>query len=148
MTWTFRPLEEQIDASLTQERVSAIIAGFFGVLALLLAALGLYGVTAYSVSQRRSEIAVRLTLGARPEQIVALVASRVALLVSIGGVAGTTLSMWLSQFIETLLYGAQPQDPVAIAGAVVILVAVGLVAGSLPAAIAARIQPAGILRET
>jgi predicted permease len=148
LTWTFRPLEEQIDASLTQERVSAIIAGFFGVLALLLAALGLYGVTAYSVSQRRSEIAVRLTLGARPAQIVALVASRVAFLVSIGAVAGTTLSMWLSQFVETLLYGAQPQDPVAIAGAVVTLVAVGLVAGSLPAALAARIQPAGILRET
>ena len=148
LTWTFRPLEEQIDASLTQERVSALIAGFFGVLALLLAALGLYGVTAYSVSQRRSEIAVRLTLGARPAQIVALVASRVAFLVSIGAIVGSVLSVWLSQFVETLIYGAQPQDPITIASAVLILVAVGLAAGLLPASLAARIQPAGILRET
>ncbi|TMB54068.1 MAG: FtsX-like permease family protein, partial [Chloroflexi bacterium] len=147
LTWTFRPLAEQIDASMTQERVTAMLAGFFGLVALLLAGLGLYGVTAYSVSRRRSEIGMRIALGASPTSVVGLVVSRVALLVGIGAGAGMPASLWLSQFVEPLLYGLAPRDPATLLGAVLVLVAVGLAAAALPATRAARIDPVAVLRE-
>jgi len=100
----------------------AMLSGFFGVLALLLAGLGLYGVTAYSVSLRRSEIGIRIALGASRTNVVRLVVSRVALLVGIGAVAGTAASLWLSRFVATLLYGLEPRDPLTLLGAVVVLV--------------------------
>jgi hypothetical protein len=103
LTWTFRPLASQIDASTTRERITAVLAGFFGGLALLLAGLGLYGVTAYSVSRRRSEIGIRIALGARPAGVVRLVVSRVIFLVGIGVMVGTAASLWLSQFVAPLL---------------------------------------------
>jgi putative ABC transport system permease protein len=148
LTWTFRPLADQIDASITRERLTAMLAGFFGVLALLLAGLGLYGVTAYSVSRRRSEIGIRLALGATPSDVVRLVVSRVALLVGVGAVAGIAASLWLSRFVAPLLYELEPRDPATLFGAVVVLVAVGMVAGALPASRAARIDPAVVLRES
>ena len=148
LTWTFRPLADQINASLTQERMSAMLSGFFGGLALLLAGLGLYGVTAYSVSRRRSEIGLRIALGASRANVIRLVVSRVALLVSIGAAAGIAASLWLSRFIATLLYGLEPRDPMTLLGAVVVLMAVGLGAGALPATRAARIDPAAVLRES
>ena len=148
LTWTFRPLADQIDASITQERITAMLAGFFGVLALLLAGLGLYGVTAYSVSRRRSEIGIRLALGASPTHVVRLVVSRVALLVGIGAVAGIAVSLWLSRFVASLLYELEPRDPETLLGSVVVLMAVGLAAAALPATRAARIDPAVVLRES
>lgn len=146
LTWTFRPLTDQIDASITQERITAWLAGFFGGLALLLAGLGLYGVTAYSVGRRRAEIGVRMALGAAQTTVVRLVMSRVALLIGIGAAAGTAASLWLSRFVAPLLYGLEPHDPATLLGAVVVLVAVGLAAGGLPATRAARIDPAAVLR--
>jgi putative ABC transport system permease protein len=148
LTWTFRPLAEQIDASITRERITAMLAGFFGGLALLLAGLGLYGVTAYGVSRRRSEISVRMALGASPIDVVRLVMSRVSLLVGVGAAAGMAASLWLSRFVAPLLHGLEPRDPATLLGAVVVLVAVGLAAGALPAARAARTDPAAVLRES
>jgi len=148
LTWTFRPLAEQIDASMTQERITAMLAGFFGLVALLLAGLGLYGVTAYTISRRRSEIGLRMALGAGPTSVVRLVVSRVALLVSIGAVAGIAASLWLARFVGPLLPGLAPRDPSTLLGAVVVLVAVGLAAAALPATRAARIDPAAVLRES
>src|SRR5207249_1732806 len=81
---TFRPLAEVVSASLTQERLVALMSGFFGALALLLAGLGLYGVTSYAVSRRRTEIGIRMALGAAPGGVVRLVLQRVALLVGAG----------------------------------------------------------------
>ena len=81
---TFRPLADQVNASLTQERVVAMLSGFFGALALLLAGLGLYGVTSYAVNRRRTEIGVRMALGAAPAGVVRLVSARVSLLVGLG----------------------------------------------------------------
>jgi predicted permease len=147
LLWTFRPLADQIDVSITQERMTAMLSGFFGTLALSLAGLGLYGVTAYSVSRRRPEIAVRIALGASRTNVVRLVLSRVALLVGIGVVVGTAASVWLSRFVATILFGIEPQDPATFLGAVVVLVTVGLGAGLLPADRAARLDPAAVLRE-
>ncbi len=144
---TFRPLAEQVNASLTQERVVAMLSGFFGGLALLLAGLGLYGVTAYAVTQRRTEIGIRIALGAAPAAVVRLVLARVSMLVGVGVLVGTGLSAWASKFIATLLYGLAPRDPVTLVGASALLVTIGGLAGWLPAWRASRIDPAETLRE-
>lgn len=146
--WTFRSLTEQINASITQERITAMLAAFFGVLALLLAGLGLYGVTAYAVNRRRSEISIRIALGADPKDVIRLVTSRGAFLLTLGAISGTTASLWLSRFVASLVYGLEPHDPVTLIGAAVVLVVLGLVAAALPAARAARTGPAAVLRES
>jgi putative ABC transport system permease protein len=144
---TFRPLADQVDASLTQERLVAMLAGFFGALALLLAGLGLYGVTSYAVSRRRTEIGIRMALGAAPAGVVRLVLARVTLLVGVGVIVGAGLSLWAATFVKTLLYGLEPRDPVTLVGAAVILGTVGAIAGWLPAHRASRIDPAEVLRD-
>jgi ABC-type antimicrobial peptide transport system permease subunit len=148
LSLTFRPLADQVDASLTQERVVAMLAGFFGALALLLAGLGLYGVTSYAVSRRRTEIGIRMALGAAPGGVVRLVLSRVTLLVAIGVAVGAAVSVWASKFVETLVYGLEPRDPATLAGAAVVLAAVGAIAGWVPAHRASRIDPAEVLRDS
>jgi predicted permease len=144
---TFRLLTEQVNASLIQERVVAILSGFFGGLALLLAALGLYGVTSYAVSRRRTEIGIRMALGAAPGGVVRMVLRRVSLLVGIGVLVGAGASLWASKFVGTLLYGLQPRDPVTLAAAALVLSLIGALAGWIPARRAARIDPARVLRE-
>jgi len=144
---TFRPLEDQVNAAMTQERVVAILSGFFGGLALLLAGLGLYGVTSYAVNRRRTELGIRMALGANPGGVVALVLRRVAILVSVGVIVGTGASLWAARFVQTLLYGLQPQDPTTLVAASAVLVGIGAMAGWLPARRASRIDPAQVLRE-
>jgi ABC-type antimicrobial peptide transport system permease subunit len=112
------------------------------------AGLGLYGVTAYAVARRRTEIGIRMALGAVQANVVRLVVSRLARLVSIGVVAGTAASLWLSRFVASLLYGLEPGDPMSLLGAVVVLGAVGMTAALLPAVRASRIDPAAVLRES
>jgi predicted permease len=144
---TLRPLTDQVSAALTQERLIAMLAGFFGGLALLLAALGLYGVTSYAVSRRRTEIGIRLALGADPRGVIGMVLKRVAILVLTGVAIGAGASLWAGRFIATLLYGLQPRDPVTFAAAALVLAAIGALAGFIPAARASRIDPAKVLRE-
>ncbi len=93
-----------------------MLSGFLGALALLLAGLGLYGVMSYAVSRRRTELGIRLALGAAPRAVVRLVLARVGLLVGAGVVAGAAASLWLSRFVAPLLYGLQPRDPVTLLG--------------------------------
>jgi ABC-type antimicrobial peptide transport system permease subunit len=124
----------------------AWLSGFFGVLAMLLAGLGLYGVTSYAVSRQRTEIAIRLALGAPGGGVVRLVLGRVALLVGLGIATGAGVSVWMSRFVATLLYGLDARDPVTLAVAALILAAVGAMAGWLPALRASRIDPLEILR--
>ena len=144
---SFRPLAEQVRNSLIQERMVAMLSGFFGVLALLLAGLGLYGVTAYAVSRRRAEIGIRMALGAAPGAVVRMVLRRIGVLVSLGALAGVAISLWASRFVSALLYDLEPRDPVTVAFAALVLLATGLTAGLVPAARAARIDPAQVLRE-
>jgi len=148
LTLTFRPLQDRVDASLTQERVVALLTGFFGTLALLLAGLGLYGVTSYAVTRRRAEIGIRMALGAEPGGVVRLVLVRVFVLVALGVISGTAVSWWSAQFIASLLYDLQPRDPVTLMSAAVTLTAVGAIAGWLPAFRASRIDPAQVLRDS
>jgi len=144
---TFQPLEDQVRSSLAQERVIALLSGFFGSLALLLAALGLYGVTAYAVSRRRTEIGIRMALGAEPDSVVRMVLRRVALLVAAGVLVGTIASLWAATFVDTLLFGLGPRDASTLTGAALVLTAIGLLAGWLPARRASRVDPAAVLRE-
>ena len=142
-----RTLTEQVNADMSQERLVALLFGFFGVLALAMAALGLYGVTAYAVSRRRAEIGIRMALGAAPVSVIRLVMSRVAGMVAAGIAAGTILSVWAARFVETLVWGLEPRDPATFIGAAFILAGVGALAGWLPAWRASRIDPAIVLRE-
>jgi putative ABC transport system permease protein len=146
LAFSFRPLSEFVETSLAQERLIAMLSGFFGALALLLAGLGLYGVTMYAVSRRRFEIGIRLALGAEPSGVVRLVLSRVVWLVTAGIVAGIATSVWLSRFVAPLLFGLQPRDPLTLAAAALMLAAVAAIAGALPASRAARLDPAVVLR--
>jgi putative ABC transport system permease protein len=148
LAFNFRSLEEQVNASLTQERIVALLSAIFGALALLLAALGLYGVTSYAVSRRRMEIGIRMALGAAPASVVGLVLWRVATLIGVGVVAGAAISVSASTFVAALLYGLEPRDPVTLAGAALLLAAVGAIAGWLPAHRASRIDPAVVLRDS
>ncbi|MGH9161192.1 MAG: ADOP family duplicated permease [Vicinamibacteraceae bacterium] len=144
---TFRPLEEQIGASLVQERIMAMLSAFFGALALFLAAIGLFGVTTYSVSRRRAEIGVRMALGADAAGIVRLVLGRAAILVCLGIAAGAGVSLWASRFVATLLYNLEPHDPLTLTSSGLVLAVVAALAAWLPARRAARIDPARVLRE-
>jgi putative ABC transport system permease protein len=143
---SFRTLNEQIASALTQERLVATLAGFFGVLGLLLAAVGLYGVTAYAVTSRRAEIGIRMALGASGGGVVRLVLVRVAWLVGIGVAAGAALSAWAATYVGTLLYDLQPRDPWTFAGAALLLTLVAGLAAWLPARRASQIDPMQVLR--
>jgi predicted permease len=147
LAFSFRPLQDRVDATFVQERLLALVSGFFGGLALLLAAIGLYGVTAYGVSRQRGEIGVRLALGAQPSGVVRHVLGRVLILVAAGVIVGGIASLWLSRFVATLLFGLEPRDVTTLASAAAILTAIGAFAGWLPAYRASRIDPAEVLRE-
>jgi predicted lysophospholipase L1 biosynthesis ABC-type transport system permease subunit len=145
---TLRPLAAQVDESLAQDRLIAILSGFFGALALLLAAVGLYGVTSYAVARRWTEIGIRAALGAAPIDIIRLVLARVARLVSVGVVLGAVLGLSASTFVASLVYGIAPRDVRVVTMAAATLAAVAALAGWLPAWRASRIEPASVLRDS
>ena len=147
VTLTFKPYQDTVRAATVQERVIAMLSAFFGGLALLLAGLGLYGVMSYAVSRRRTEIGIRMALGAGPASAVKLVLLRVAVLVGLGVACGAGLALWASTFVSKLLFGLPPRDPVTLVTAALVLTAIGALAGWLPARRAARIDPARVLRE-
>jgi ABC-type antimicrobial peptide transport system permease subunit len=144
---SFRPVRQQVDASMTQERLVAMLSGFFGVLALLLAGLGLYGITAYGVARRRTEIGIRMALGSSGTRVVQLVVSRSAMLVAVGVAIGIGISAWASRFVSSLLFGLDARDPATLAAAGATLIAVAVAASWLPAYRASRLDPAMVLRE-
>ena len=144
---SYRPLERDVNDVLTQERLVATLTGFFGALGLLLSALGLYGVTAYVTSLRRSEIGIRLALGATPRSVVRLILSRMTIVVMTGVLVGTVVAFWLSRFVAALLYDVRPGDPVTLAFAAILLIIVSGLAGWVPAYRASRIDPVAVLRQ-
>jgi putative ABC transport system permease protein len=144
---TFRPLAAYVKGALVRERLLAMLSGFFGALALLLAGLGLYGVTAYAVARRRSEIGIRMALGAESSRVVAMVLRRIAVPVALGLAGGSALSFWASRYVETLLYGLDGRDPLTLLAAAAFLLVVSGLAAWIPARRAARIDPARVLRD-
>ena len=144
---TFQTVSEQLSIFYVRERLLAMLSGFFGGIALFLGAIGVYGVVAYSVSQRRPEIALRMALGANSRSIRSLVLGRVLTLIAIGAAAGTLVSLWAARLVKTLLYGIDARDPLTFAGAMLVLLLVSGTAGWLPARRAARTDPAAVLRQ-
>jgi ABC-type antimicrobial peptide transport system permease subunit len=141
-----QPLATQVGATIVQERVLALLAGSFGAIALVLAAVGLYGLIAYGVTQRTPELGVRLALGARRRQVVGLVLVDAMRLVVVGIVLGLPLAWAASGWVRALLFGVSPADPLAAGGAVAVLVAAALAAAYLPARRAAHTDPLVALR--
>ncbi|HLG54008.1 MAG TPA: ABC transporter permease [Vicinamibacterales bacterium] len=147
IAFVFRTVDQFIDASVTQERLIAMLSTFFGGLALLLAGIGLYGIVAQAVRARQAEIGLRLALGAQRRGIVRLVFHRVSGLVVAGLAIGLAGSLWATQFLGPLLFHVEARDPATFAAAAGVLVAAGLLAAWLPARRAARLDPAIVLRE-
>ena len=142
-----RALREQAGLHMTRERLAMTIALVLASVALLLAAVGLYGAMSHAVGRRTREIGVRVALGAIPRDVRRLVLRQGLVLAGIGCAAGTALAMWLTSFIEHLLFGVQPSDAASFAAAIALLAAVALVATWLPARRAARIDPVVALRD-
>ena len=141
-----RTQQEQIDASMQTERIIAALTASFGVLALVLACVGVYGVMAYSVAQRTSEIGIRIALGALPRQVLAIVL-REATWIGLGGIAlGVGAALLSARMVKSLLYGLAPNDPVVLAASATLLALAGLAATWIPARRAAAVQPMEALR--
>jgi predicted permease len=141
-----RTLEEQVTRSFDQQRAVASLAGLFGVIALVLAAIGLYGVTAYTVARRRSEIGVRMALGADRRNVIGLVLSGAFKRVAIGLVLGAPLAVGAGYLLSAQLYGVSFWDPVALSVAAAALAFAAFVASVVPAARAAGLAPMIALR--
>jgi predicted permease len=140
-------LSEVVDHSLAEQKVLAKLAGFFGILALLLASLGLYGVIAYSVARRANEIGIRMTLGARPSSIVRGVVRESLLLVGLGLAAGLPVALAGARLVVSQLYEITPADPWSIGTAAGALIVTAFAASFLPARRAALLDPLITLRE-
>jgi predicted permease len=139
-------LNEQIDQSLLQERLVAMLSLFFGLVALLLAATGLYGVMAYNVARRRREIGIRMALGAQRGNVIGMVLKEVVLVVLIGITIGLGAAVATTRFISSLLFGLAPNDPVTVIFAAIVLIGAAALAGYLPARRATKIDPLEALR--
>jgi predicted permease len=143
---SLRTQREQINATLQIERALAALTSGFGVLALALACVGIYGIMAYSVAQRTNEIGIRLALGAQPGQVRRMVLRESTLLTLAGIALGVGGALACTRLVQSMLYGVKPNDPATIAAGVAVLVAVALVATWIPARRAAGVQPMEALR--
>ena len=132
---------EQVERRFAQEKLFAQAYTLFGGLALLLASIGLFGLMSYSVSRRTNEIGIRMALGAQRQDVLRLVMRESMLLVAAGVVVGVAIALGASRFVETLLFGLPPTDPMSIAAAIGVMVAVAALAGYLPARRASRVDP-------
>jgi len=141
-----RAFADQLGANFNQERLLARLTSLFGILALLVASVGLYGITAYAVIRRTSEIGVRIALGASRTRVVRMVLRSAALQTGLGLGIGIPVALWGSRFLASQLYGVTPNDPTMLAGAAVVLGACGVAAGIIPALRAAGIDPIRALR--
>jgi predicted permease len=141
-----KTLPQQVKENVFLDRMISTLSAAFAILATLLAAIGLYGVLAYTVAQRTREIGVRMALGANAGRVRAMVLKQVGVMTLIGGVVGIFAAIGLSKIAGTLLFGLQGNDPVAMAAAALLLGLVALAAGGIPAMKAARVDPIKALR--
>jgi ABC-type antimicrobial peptide transport system permease subunit len=144
--YEMQTMERTVDEALFNERMLALLSASFGLLATVLAAIGLYGVMSYTVSRRTREIGIRIALGAERPTVVWMVLREVAFLTVIGIGIGVPAALALSRLVRSQLYGIEPSDPATLVIAATTLAAVGLFAGYLPARRAARVPPVRALR--
>jgi len=142
----FKPFRTQVHDSLLQDELMATLSGFFGFLAALLAAIGLYGVMAYMVVQRTREIGIRMAIGAKRADVVKMILREAGILTFAGLVIGSALALGAAQAAKSLLYGLQPRDPLTLVLAVVTLSVVASLASFLPAYRASKLDPLTALR--
>jgi len=139
-------LEQLAAEAVTLRRVSTLLLGFFAAVAVFLAGLGLYGVMAHAVTRRTHEIGIRMAIGARASDVLAMIVGRGVGLAALGAAFGLVASLGLTRLLSSLLYGVSPTDPVSFAAVAVFLLAVAAVATYIPARRAARVDPAEALR--
>ena len=141
-----RTQQEQIDASMQQERIIAALTASFGALALVLACVGVYGVMAYSVAQRTSEIGIRIALGALPREVLALILKESTWITTVGITCGVGMTLLSTRLAKSLLYGLRPADPIVLAASALLLALIGVAASWIPARRASAIEPMWALR--
>jgi ABC-type antimicrobial peptide transport system permease subunit len=143
----FSVLTTQLRESLMRDRLMAALAGAFGLVAVSLAVLGLYGVISYMVARRRNEIGVRIALGAGRGRVIQLVLKEAALLLAAGLAVGAGFALWAGRAATAMLYGLKPYDAMTLGSAAGLLAVVALAASYGPARRAARLEPMDALRE-
>ena len=144
--FALRTQVEQIDATLSQQRMFAVLTSAFGLLAVILASIGIYGVIAASVASRVPEIGVRMALGAGRGQVLTMILREAVTLGVVGIVAGGTAAAFLVRYIASFLYDLTPFDPVSAGSAMLLMLAVAVVSGWWPARFASRLDPMQALR--
>src|SRR5262249_22311136 len=147
ITFEFRVFSTQVKESLVQERLLATLSSFFGVLALTLAIVGLYGLMSYTAGRRRGEIGIRMALGAQRWNVLWLILRDVGMLAGIGVGLGAAAAVASARLVASMLYGIAPGDPRTIAASVAVLLASAAVAGYIPARRAALVDPMAALRD-
>jgi predicted permease len=143
----FGDFQKQIRGQLTPERLMAMLSGFFGLLAAVLAMVGLYGVISFLVARRRNEIGIRLALGAERGQVVAMVMREAGRLLLIGVLTGAALSLLAGRGARSLLFGLKPYDPLTLGAAALLLAIIAAAASFLPARRASKLDPMAALRD-
>jgi ABC-type antimicrobial peptide transport system permease subunit len=142
----FRLFRDNIQKGMVAERMMAFLSGTFGMLAILLTTIGLYGVISYIVAMRRSEIGIRMALGASGADVVSIITRQTLWMLAAGVAAGVLFSLATTRGASSLLFGIQPNDVLSVVGAAVFLVFVGLAAGYFPARRASRMDPSSAIR--
>ena len=144
--YSMKTLEGQLDETLMTDRLIATLSAGFGLLATILASVGLYGVMAFVVARRKKEMGIRLALGAEPNLVIWLVMKEVLVLLAIGLAVGLPAALALGRYVSSQLYGIQPNDPWMATATMAVLAIVSAVAGLIPARRASRINPVLALR--
>ncbi len=139
-------MDSQVERSLSQPHLLAILSTFFGALAVVLASIGLYGVLTYSVARRTTEIGIRMALGAQRSTILNMILSEIGRIVIVGIAGGLAISLAAARLIKSLLFGVTPYDATSILSAAAILACIALAAGLLPARRASKVDPMVALR--
>jgi ABC-type antimicrobial peptide transport system permease subunit len=139
-------MNDILDASTGRERLSVFVLGVFASVAILLAAIGVYGLVAHAVTERTHEIGIRMALGAAPFDVVSLIVGQGLMMTSVGTAAGVAGALALAQVIKTLLFGVAPTDPASFVMASIGLLSVATIACAFPAWRAARVDPREALR--
>jgi ABC-type antimicrobial peptide transport system permease subunit len=146
ISFDFEGLQDQIQQSLLPERLLATLSGFFGALAVVLAMTGLYGVMSYTVTERTTEIGIRMALGAQRTRITAMILGKAGSLLAAGLVLGAGMSLAVASVAGSLLFGLKPHDPGTLAGAALLLAVVTAAASLIPSMRAANVNPIDSLR--